>query len=169
MANQRGRKPILLDKNEFQKLLTELEEKNIFPNRTHLWAAVEASEWAKGRSPRPLSAQVAMMKAEELGLEIKTVKGKRGREKGQKPPMMGGRKKKVFSLEKLLAGIPKEERPGLEKTIEKARTGSLKARVKLKCLDCCNWQKGEVAECQQDDCSLWDVRPYKRRIPLEVL
>lgn len=187
---KRGRKPIEINPIEFQNVVTELESVNKFANRSQLWAALEASDWAKNITPRPLTAQVAMMKAEKLQLKIGTPKGQRGRVKGQKPPMNAGRKKKVFSIEKLIGAIPKEERPGLEKTVEKARNGSLKARIKLKCLDCCNWQKVEVAVCECDDCPLWDVRPYKKvktvkekcfndetketffaekRIPLEVL
>jgi hypothetical protein len=81
-ANVRGRKPIVIDKAEFQNVITLLENSNQFANRTLLWQAVEASEWAKSRLPRPLTAQVAMMKADEFGLEIKTEKGKRGRSKG---------------------------------------------------------------------------------------
>lgn len=169
MSNEvakRGRKPITLDKQEFQEVVTNLENENVFPNRTQLWEALEATEWAKGRSPRPLTAQVAMMKAEELGIEIKTVKGKRGRSKGQGPTSTG-RKKKVFSTEELRKGIPAEERAGLEKTINKAGGGSLKARIKLMCLDCCNWEKGEVAHCEIKSCPLWDVRPYKRKVAEE--
>lgn len=175
---KRGRKPITLDKQEFQGVVSALEAMNNFSNRTQLWQAVEDSQWAKTREPRPLTAQVAMMKAEELGLEIKTVKGKRGRSKGQGPVASAGRRKKVFSLEVLTQGVPVEERAGLAKTLAKAASGSLKARVKLNCLNCVNYQKGEVASCEIKTCPMWDVRPYKRvakvpeketKIALEVL
>jgi hypothetical protein len=70
-------------------------------------------------------------------------------------------------MEELKKGIPVEERAGLEKTVAKAGGGSLKARVKLMCLDCCNWEKGEVAHCEIKTCPLWDVRPYKRTKMIE--
>lgn len=158
----RGRKPIQLDKAEFQSVITLLENTNQFANRTLLWQAVEASEWAKSRLPRPLTAQVAMMKADEFGLEIKTTKGKRGRSKGEGPIAGGGRKKKFFDVSQIVETIPPDMREGLSKTIQKAQSGSLKARIKLKCLECSVWQKGEVANCQVTDCALFDVRPYKR-------
>lgn len=159
---KKGRKPIQLDAVEFQNVLAELEKNNSFPNRSELWKAVEATEWAKTRTPRPLTAQVAMMKSEEMKLIVNTPKGKRGRSKGDGAPKNAGRKKKVFSLPMLQSGVPVEERKNLEKTLNRAASGSLKARVKLMCLDCTNWQKSEVAECSIRTCPMWDVRPYKR-------
>lgn len=158
----RGRKPIEIDKAEFQAVVTELEGRKVFPNRTELWEAVADTAWANTRIPRPLTAQVALLKAEELGIEIKTVKGKKGKSKGCGPVSSGGRKKKVFSVDNLRKGIPLEERSSLEKTLNRAANGSLKARVKLMCMDCTNWQKKEVAICENTACPLHDVRPYKR-------
>jgi len=34
-------------------------------------------------------------------------------------------------------------------------------RIKLKCLDCCCWDKEEVRQCTMKQCALWEVRPYK--------
>jgi hypothetical protein len=45
----------------------------------------------------------------------------------------------------------------------KAERGSYKAAAALKCLDCCAWQRGEVAECPVTACSLHYVWPYGRR------
>lgn len=165
---KRGRKPIEINREEFQVVIRELEEKNVFPNRSALWAVLEHTEWARTRSPRPLTAQVAMMKAEEFGLEIKTEKGKRGRTKGEKPPASSGRRKKSFSLPMLESGVPVEEREKLAKTLEKAANGSLKARIKLNCLNCTNWQPVEVRMCEARNCPMWDVRPYKDAKKLET-
>ena len=35
------------------------------------------------------------------------------------------------------------------------------AAVKGKCLDCCNWQRVEVADCLVETCPLWLYRPYR--------
>jgi hypothetical protein len=40
-------------------------------------------------------------------------------------------------------------------------TGGRANAVKAKCLECCNWQKGEVSACQIRDCPLWHYRPYQ--------
>ena len=160
----RGRKPIVVNREELQMAIRALESMNTFTNRSQLWDAVEKSQWALGQ-PKPLSGQMAMLKAKEFNLEIKTPIGKRGREKGCGPIPGGGRRKRRFNEESIVAlknGIPAEERVKREKTINKAATGSLKAAVKLKCLDCTNWTPGEIATCQIQECSLWNYRPYKR-------
>ena len=36
--------------------------------------------------------------------------------------------------------------------------------IKLKCLDCCSWQKEEVKSCGSWDCPLHDYRPYKKKV-----
>lgn len=159
---KRGRKPIEINREEFQGVVSTLEQERVFATRTELWAAVEASQWALTRVPRPLTAQVALLKAEELGIEVKTEKGKRGKVKGCGPVSVGGRKKKVFSPVNIRRAIPVEMRASLEKAVQRAANGSLKARIKLMCLDCTNWQKKEVAVCENNACPLWDVRPYKR-------
>lgn len=161
----RGRKPIVIDQREMQAVVSKCESESSFKNRTELWNAIAATEWARTMQPRPLTAQVAMIKADELGIEIKTPKGLRGRAKGSAPINTGGRKKKVFSAEQrdaLISGIPLDQREKLIKTIDRACNGSMKAAVKLKCLDCTNWQKQEVADCTIVDCSLHSFRPYKR-------
>lgn len=33
--------------------------------------------------------------------------------------------------------------------------------VKLKCLDCCCWQKTEITHCTVRQCGLWKLRPYQ--------
>lgn len=182
----RGRKPIEVSKEGLQKAIAELEASQTFPNRSALWLAVENSEFAKSCQPRPLKGQVAMLKAEEFNLEIKTPKGLRGKTKGSGPVVGGGRKKKVFSfenVEKVLKAIPTRStepsdsscvtRETLAKTIEKFRSGSLKAAVKLMCLSCSNWSKKEVRVCNIQSCPLHLFRPYKQEkktlVSLEVV
>ena len=36
-----------------------------------------------------------------------------------------------------------------------------KDRVKLKCLDCCCWDRSEVTNCTVKQCALWKVRPFQ--------
>ena len=35
------------------------------------------------------------------------------------------------------------------------------AAIKAKCLDCCNWQRVEVANCPVETCPLFPYRPYR--------
>ncbi len=156
----RGRTKLVIDGRDLQAVVDELESKNTFSTRAELWAAIEASEWAKSLEPRPLTAQVAMMRAKELNVTIKTAKGKKGREKGEAVPR-GERKRKRIPLEMVqpLKDIFPES---VHQRIDSAAQGSLKAAVALKCLDCCGYQKKEVALCCTTMCTLWAFRPWQR-------
>ena len=41
---------------------------------------------------------------------------------------------------------------------ESARNGRPKAILRLKCLECCGWEKEEVEQCQIKQCALWYFR-----------
>jgi len=59
---------------------------------------------------------------------------------------------------KCMAQIPKI----YQQNYRTAMSGkSRAAAVKAKCLDCCCWQRVEVANCPVEDCSLWLYRPYR--------
>lgn len=42
---------------------------------------------------------------------------------------------------------------------EKSFTNS----IKLKCLDCCCWQREEITHCTVRQCGLWAIRPYQEK------
>jgi hypothetical protein len=44
----------------------------------------------------------------------------------------------------------------------KARQGNTRSLIALKCLDCCCWEKTEVAACTVTSCPLYPLRPYRR-------
>jgi hypothetical protein len=44
---------------------------------------------------------------------------------------------------------------------EKARNGKVLSLVALKCADCSNWQKTEIAGCTVTSCPLYPLRPYR--------
>jgi hypothetical protein len=106
-----------------------------------------------------------MQKADKLAITITTPKGKKGRQKGDAPvPIKGPRKPRDIHpavLQDLINGIPSECREGLEKTIAKAAKGSLKACVKLKCMDCVGYIRSEIKICEMTSCTHWSSRPYK--------
>ncbi len=162
---KRGRKAIEVNPTELQTQISQLEAAQAdggkFPNRSALWVALEATEWAKSRNPRPLTAQVAMLIAKANNLTVATPVGKRGREKGQAPVNAGKRKPK--QLNTVWLDAMKKEMPEYTKLAEKAAKGSLKAVIKLNCLNCCCLQKKEVSLCVITGCPLWGVRPYKHK------
>jgi hypothetical protein len=50
-------------------------------------------------------------------------------------------------------------RMGLRKALD--GEGSPREAIKAKCLDCCNWERAEVASCTVVICPLWRWRPYQ--------
>lgn len=155
----RGRKGIELDAVIFQSVITEVEAKSQPKNHSQLWAAVAATEWAKNLTPRPLTAQVAMLKAKALGLKIGTPIGKRGEGLGRVAGTKVERKRIPLDLvENLGRGVPAK----FAKKVAKAANGSLKSAIALKCLECSNWEMKEVSNCNIKGCSLFPFRPYKK-------
>ena len=56
-----------IDRDEFQRTVTDLESRHTFPNPTALWKALEATDWAKAQQPRPLTASVASKRKPSKG------------------------------------------------------------------------------------------------------
>lgn len=162
----RGRKAIEVSEQQLTEAIRMVESAQTdgkFPNRSQLWIAVENTEWAKQCNPRPLTAQVAMNLAKEFGIEISTPVGKRGREKGQGPVRTSGPRTRKGIPADIVDELKKEFDKSMEKTVIKASKGSLKAAIKLKCLDCCGNVRKEVALCTVTGCSLFSFRPYKHK------
>lgn len=154
----RGRIPTILDKGEFQTALTELETSNTFSNRSALWVAFCETQYAKTRIPRPLTPATALAKARDMGIDVKTPIGKRGHDKGT----VVVRKGRALP-DDAAAAVTKDFDKKYNGTVQKLISGSLKAAVKLKCLDCCCQQRVEVAKCTSIGCPLWNFRPYKNK------
>jgi hypothetical protein len=158
----RGRKKIDVNSTQLQDQIRELERAQPdgkFPNRSALWSALEATEWAKSRNPRPLTGQVARVLAQHSGLTIATPVGQRGRQAGA-PPIQGERKRRVISLD-IVTDIKKRVPKEFHKVVDKAVGGSLKAVIKGVCLDCTNYQPAEVRNCELRGCIVWPFRPFK--------
>lgn len=80
------------------------------------------------------------------------------------------REKKMRSLLKNLANSPKkikEEYKNIPQQLQMlwlrvhCDSASRSDHVKLKCLDCCCWEREEVRKCTTQQCPLWKIRPYK--------
>lgn len=160
----RGRKKLELNKDELQKVITELENNNVFANYGELLVAVEATDWAKNMSPRPLKAPVVYQRIKELNIACHTKPGKRGNVNLRKSTTDGqpvvrvtrGEKNKKFSSS--FAAMKAEFPDKYHSVIDKAQAGSLKATNKLMCLSCTNFQVLEVKNCTCISCPLYPVR-----------
>jgi hypothetical protein len=82
--------------------------------------------------------------------------------------LAGGKHIEITDVDVLarLASIPNLHKVLFRKVF--AGKAGRPARVKAKCLDCCCYQKSEVAACTARFCPLWPIRPYqvKRKRPV---
>lgn len=163
-----ARQKLEINKAAFQQVVTQLEAEKEFGNPSELWAAVESTEWAKNLQPRPLTRQVAYIRAKELGIIYKTQPGKRGPRvmtEEQLARMREGRGQRrsrsekmgafAESFEQMRKSFPAQFLP----LIERAAKGSLRAALTLKCLECSAYQRNEVRQCEVFDCPLFPHRP----------
>ncbi len=67
-------------------------------------------------------------------------------------------------IEEYLSRVPKLYRKGLMSCLSK-KSGAKQA-IKQKCLDCCCWDRTEVAKCLTDTCPLWNFRPFRDDNPV---
>lgn len=147
------RPTILIDKTALESIINDAESKNTFPNISALCEHVCSTEWAKGLKnsagkPAVLQPQVVRNRIDEFKLSIKTVKGKKGN-----PGLSGVKRDRKpraerFSTNELvtksLNTIRTNTPHGFKKVVDRISAGSLKAAVRLKCLDCVNYQQAEI-------------------------
>jgi len=69
-----------VSKEDFQKIVDEIEAKQTFEKLGDLWDAVAETKWAKEMTPRPLTAAVAYQRAKEFGIVTKTQPARKTRQ-----------------------------------------------------------------------------------------
>jgi len=147
-----------INAKELQAEIDKVEATQTFTNRNSLHDAVAATDWAFNYVPKPISSSVVRERIKEFGLVCKTPVGKRGAKPGVVIPR--GEKKAISKKDNkdLIDGAPKEFHAMIQKIID---SNSRIGRIKLKCLECTNWDRKEVKLCNITSCPLHPIRPYK--------
>lgn len=159
-----GRVKIEIDQTIFLSKIKELEATQSFTNISGLCTAFENTEWAVKNG---VTGPVCRSRLKEFNLldKINTKPGKRGRQPGQilsdshKQKLQAGREKTVD--ESYLKRMKKIVPTRFHNVVVKAAKGNKSAAVKLKCLDCADYQTNEVKGCTVCGCPLYHIRPYK--------
>lgn len=158
-----ARPAIVVDENKLRQIIGDCETKKQYTTRNELWQDVAA---VYGASPAWVYLRV-----EELGIPVKTPKGRKGRQKGEKvatgvkiPRSVKFEKNQeiVKSFGLLEQTIKQEQKGRFLPIFQRVKAGSMKAAVKLKCLDCSNFQPIEIKNCPCTDCPLYAFRPYQK-------
>jgi hypothetical protein len=160
-----GRTKVQVKSEELKEAIKLAEANGPFNTRQELAIKVASSQWALDNN---ITTSVVITRIVEFNLDslIKTKKGKRGRQVGgklseqHKAAMISGRGKKVVDQEWLKAMRETTPAPYLP-LIDKIEHGSLKASIHLHCLECTNYNKGEIRNCNIISCSNFGRRPYK--------
>lgn len=66
-------------------------------------------------------------------------------------------------LAAVVGTVPAKHRAAVQKSLR----GALPPRqaIRVKCLDCCHFDRAEVPACAVVLCPLWAVRPYRKAAP----
>ena len=112
-------------------------------------------------------------RAKELGIQYKTEPGKIGLgslTEEQKAAMQAARKNrkprsekmKAFAatFEQLRKVVPERFMP----LVDQAEKGSLRASIKLNCLECSAYQVSEIKFCPVTACAMFPQRPYQGNV-----
>lgn len=151
----RGRKRFEIDKTVLATMIADAESKNNFENRNELF------EYLAGQLS--VSTTTVYNKTKEHGLvdSIKTEKGKKGVFNTTVTKVPRGDKYKSEAGKKHIAALRKRWGHKYNKLIGQIEAGSMKAAVKMNCIECTCDQSVEIKECQILACPLWMLRPYK--------
>lgn len=166
-----SKKPIELNKSTVEQIVAKLEAAKTYPNRNALYKDI-VDELVKNHGYKPFSSATIYLRVKEWNLELKTPQGKRGGGLKGNPEALknwresnkngeGPKSRNVDNTKPLIQFWSKEMNGKYLKLAKSIKRGSLKAAVKLKCLECANFQLEEIKDCQCTDCPLWPVRPYK--------
>lgn len=150
-----GRRKIEVNETVLRDTIKLVESGGALPNLSALF-----NEVAEKMGLKP---HIVRCRIEELSIPTLSIKGERGRKKGEGPcnNTTIPRKAKLSEKSKkiLLNTTPKK----FHKLIFRAEKSS-KALVALKCLDCTCHQISEIRKCTSLDCPLWSIRPYRERL-----
>lgn len=170
-----------VDKKTLQNAINEVESKETFTTRSALHDAVAPIYNKNKKKEFPeITSSIVMLRITEFKLDVKTPKGKRGRQPGAKLPKGfggGGAKNRTTRKEKFqnnpdivahFAKLRKVTPERFLKVLDRAEAGSMKSAVKLHCLQCVNFETKEVRNCQSmGSCPMWSYRPYSKQIEKE--
>lgn len=177
----RGKKTIEFDQALLTQILNTLEEEQTFSNLNILYeAALKKYCFAGGLNSTRLTTALINLRVQKWQLTLKTKPGKRGRKaSGDGTTKVVTVTRKIPVDKDLLAPLraeikkngysTKTERESVKhwknvKLVDGIAAGSIKAAVKLNCLQCMNFDKAEVRSCDNNTCAFWAIRPYKKEL-----
>lgn len=149
------KRPVQVDRGKLTRSIVEAEKEGPLPKQGDLWKKV-----AEIYGDPKVTASVVYLRVKEWNLAVKTTAAKKGRRLsggGKRRPR--AEKMKAFSSNFLK--MKKETPPRFIPLVVLSEQGSMRAALKLKCLDCMGFQTVEIKRCPVSGCSLYPYRPYQ--------
>lgn len=154
-----------------QGIIDDVERSGEFASHMPLFTKCAEIYNQKLNPNKKITGSVIYLRHKEGKITTKVQKGRRGGHfKGRtitdehKAAIIAGRRNK------LNREIPEEHRqalykahPGYEATVDRALNGSKKAQTKIKCLNCCGFDRDSIRYCRSLDCINWLDRPYQQK------
>jgi hypothetical protein len=166
-------KAAAVNKATLQECIIEVEERGLPRTWSELFSKV--AEVYNRQTQQSVSGATLQALAIKEKLEIETPKGKKGGFAEGKRGKRGSRADKFAKSEVAQAAIAQARKdiPSFARkrhlpVVDELAAGSMKAAVKLKCLDCCNFNTAEIKHCESDGCGLWLFRPYQKGDEIEA-
>ena len=169
------KKEFVVDRAKLVSAIRQAEAAGPLANRSVLHGEV-ARIYNAASPPREITEAVVGLRIKAWELDVTTPIGKKGRTAGvpltdeQKKAMQAGRKggrAAKFGADPLVVSgfeqMKREVSPRWSNLVEKARQGSMRAAVALKCIDCSAEQPIEIKFCTCTSCPLYAFRPYKQK------
>ena len=169
-----GRKTHEVNRECLIASITEAESNGPLENRSILAETVTKIYNAMDGVPRAITFSVVTLRIQQWGLDVKTPKGRRGRQsltEEQKAAMKLARKSRVSKAEKFenseqaqihFAALRATTPNRFHGLVDKIESGSRAAAQKLFCLQCCGFVSGEVRRCTGvRTCPIFMFRPYQ--------
>jgi hypothetical protein len=166
-----AKKSILVDRQKLEAALNMAENNGPLSNLSELWS--KATEIYNRTAEQPITHSVVALRVKEWNVVVKTQPGRKGRAmsdeqkaamqaaRGQRRPRSEKMKEfKTFDLLRQEMNLEADKRRFLP-VLEAAEKGSMKAAIKLNCLECSNWLTTEVKHCPVEKCAFYPHRPYK--------
>lgn len=165
-----ARTKIVFDEKLLRVVVKEVEASSVYTAHSTLFEDVSAA-YNQRSAVGQLNPQVIRLRVQELGIELKTPKGKRGRSAGcvintgvkvPRSQKLAGNKQAQEAFAALRKEMRQNDGVRFLPLVTKMEGGSLKAAVKAMCLSCTNYSSKEVAMCEIVSCPLHAYRSYKK-------
>lgn len=156
-----ARTKVAVNRQELEKCIRDAERTGPLQNRSELYRAVGEK--------LGLTPSVVMLRIDEFSIELKTPKGKKGRQAGAKirreEKTLRKPRAEKFKQEKYQKSIRAMRNtygPELQGLVNRIEQGSIMAAVKLNCLQCLGFVKSEIRSCTDISCPFHCFRPYQK-------